>query len=60
MSVAGVRNLPFLKGQELGLAAVVIVLSIAFSFFNPHFLTTDNFRNILVAVAVVAIANFAG
>ena len=55
MSVAGMRNLPFLKGQELGLAAVVIVLSIAFSFFNPHFLTTDNFRNILVAVAVVGI-----
>ena len=48
-------NLKFLKGQELGLLAVVVVLSILFSFSNPNFLTPDNFRNILVAVAVVGI-----
>ena len=44
-----------LKGQELGLIAVIVALSVAFSFFNPNFLTADNFRNVLVAVAVVGI-----
>ncbi len=48
-------SLPLFKGQELGLIVVVVVLSIGFSFVNPNFLTTDNFRNILVAVAVVGI-----
>jgi ribose/xylose/arabinose/galactoside ABC-type transport system permease subunit len=44
-----------LKGQELGLIVVIVVLSVAFSFFNRNFLTADNFRNVLVAVAVVGI-----
>ena len=44
-----------LKGQELGLIAVIVVLAVGFSFFNPNFLTADNFRNVLVAVAVVGI-----
>src|ERR1051325_3699252 len=48
-------KLTFFKGQELGLIAVVVVLSLLFSLANPNFLTSDNFRNILVAVAVVGI-----
>lgn len=48
-------RLSALKGQELGLIAVIVVLSIGFSLFNPNFLTADNFRNVLVAVAVVGI-----
>jgi ribose/xylose/arabinose/galactoside ABC-type transport system permease subunit len=48
-------RLSALKGQELGLLAVIIVLAVGFSFFNPSFLTADNFRNVLVAVAVVGI-----
>lgn len=55
MNLASLKRLPFLRGQEAGLAAVIIVLSIAFSFFNPSFLTTENLRNVLVAVAVVGI-----
>lgn len=48
-------NFTFLKGQELGLIAVVVVMSILFSLANPNFMTPDNFRNILIAVAVVGI-----
>lgn len=48
-------KLPLFKGQELGLIAVVVALSLLFSLINPNFLTPDNFRNILVAVAVVGI-----
>ncbi len=48
-------NIPFFKGQELGLIAVVVVLSLLFSLANPNFLTTGNLRNILVAVSVVGI-----
>ncbi len=55
MGFASLRRLPFLKGQEAGLVGVIVVLSVAFSFVNPNFLTTDNLRNVLVAVAVVGI-----
>jgi len=55
MSIASLKRLPLLRGQETGLIGVIICLSIAFSFFNPSFLTTDNLRNVLVAVAVVGI-----
>lgn len=55
MGFARLRRLPFLKGQEAGLVGVIVVLSVAFSFVNPNFLTTDNLRNVLVAVAVVGI-----
>lgn len=55
MSIASLKRLPLLRGQETGLIGVIIGLSIAFSFVNPNFLTTDNLRNVLVAVAVVGI-----
>ncbi len=55
MSMASLRQVPFLKGQEAGLVGVIVCLSVGFSFINPNFLTTDNLRNVLVAVAVVGI-----
>jgi ribose/xylose/arabinose/galactoside ABC-type transport system permease subunit len=42
-------------GQEAGLVAVLILLSAGFSLVNPSFLTAENIRNVLVAVAVVGI-----
>lgn len=55
MTFSSLRRLPLFRGQEAGLVAVILGLSIAFSFFNPNFLSTDNLRNVLVAVAVVGI-----
>jgi ribose/xylose/arabinose/galactoside ABC-type transport system permease subunit len=55
MGLGRLSKLPLLKGQELGLIGVIIALSVGFSFVNPHFLTADNFRNVLIAVAVVGI-----
>jgi len=55
MRLGKLAGVSALKGQELGLVAVIIVLAVGFSFFNPDFLSADNFRNVLVAVAVVGI-----
>lgn len=55
MTFSSLRRLPLFRGQEAGLVAVILGLSVAFSFFNPNFLSTDNLRNVLVAVAVVGI-----
>ncbi|PDQ21744.1 ATPase [Mesorhizobium sanjuanii] len=55
MTFSSLRRLPLFRGQEAGLVAVIFGLSVAFSFFNPNFLSTDNLRNVLVAVAVVGI-----
>lgn len=55
MLLGRLRKLPLLKGQELGLIAVIIALSVGFSFVNGNFLTAENFRNVLVAVGVVGI-----
>lgn len=55
MTFSSLRRLPVFRGQEAGLVAVIVGLSVAFSFFNPNFLSTDNLRNVLVAVAVVGI-----
>lgn len=55
MSASALQRLAFVKGQEAGLVAVIVGLSVAFSFVNPNFLSTDNLRNVLVAVAVVGI-----
>jgi len=55
MSLSGLKRFPLFRGQEAGLIGVIVCLSVGFSFINPNFLTTDNLRNVLVAVAVVGI-----
>lgn len=49
------RRIPFLRHQEIGLAIVLVLLCLLFGAFNSDFLTTNNLRNILLAVAVVGI-----
>jgi ribose/xylose/arabinose/galactoside ABC-type transport system permease subunit len=55
MNILALRRIPVLRGQEAGLVGVLVVLSLGFGFFNSSFLTTDNVRNVFVAVAVVGI-----
>lgn len=55
MNLSALRRVPFLRGQEAGLVGVLIALSLLFGLFNSSFLTADNLRNVLLAVAVVGI-----
>ncbi|MFV0428772.1 MAG: ABC transporter permease [Arachnia sp.] len=44
-----------LARQEFGLFIVIIALTLAFGFFNPHFLTSQNAGFVLQSVAVIGI-----
>ena len=54
-STTVLKKVRVFRAQEAGLVAVLIVLSLVFSLFNPNFLTAGNLYNVSVAVAVVGI-----
>lgn len=49
------RTRSFLRRQETGLAAVIVLLGLLLTLANPSFLTSNNLYNIVQAVAVVGI-----
>lgn len=55
MNSTVLKKVRVFRAQEAGLVAVLIVLSLVFSLFNPNFLTAGNLYNVSVAVAVVGI-----
>lgn len=55
MNVPLLRRVSFLRQQEAGLLFVLVVLSLGFGLINSSFLTGENLRNVVQAVAVVGI-----
>lgn len=55
MKLSALRRLPLLRTQEAGLVGILIALTLLFATFNSSFATTDNLRNVFLAVAVVGI-----